>query len=131
MKSTRSKHCTLATSLAITARDGTHQFTFGVNYIFSIMNTDNNRPTNRQFSFTGAIYGNGYADMLLGDQPVGGVAGTGGVDGFVQGNTDRENDRSNYIGLYAQDSWRATPHFTLNFGLRWEPFLPEHNVNQQ
>ncbi len=115
----------------ITLLHGTHQFTFGVNYIFSIMNTDNNRPTNGQFSFTGAIYGNGYADMLLGDQPVGGVAGTGGVDGFVQGNTDRENDRSNYIGLYAQDSWRATPHFTLNFGLRWEPFLPEHNVNQQ
>ncbi len=110
---------------------GAHQLSFGVDYIFSIMNTDNNRPTNGQYSFTGAIYGNGYADMLLGDQPVNGTLGTGGVDSFLQGNTDLENDRSNYIGLYAQDSWRATTHLTVNFGLRWEPFLPEHNTNQQ
>lgn len=24
------------------------------------------------------------------------------------------------LALYAQDSWRATPHFTLNYGLRWQ-----------
>ena len=108
---------------------GAHQISVGVDYIFSISNTDNNRPTNGQFSFTGATYGLGYADLLLADQSVGGVAGTGSVDSFVQGNTDLENDRSNYIGLYAQDSWRTAKHLTLNFGLRWEPFLPEHNTN--
>lgn len=30
----------------------------------------------------------------------------------------------NEFGAYAQDSWRITPAFTLNYGLRWEVALP-------
>ncbi len=114
----------------VTLIRGAHQISLGVNYIFSIMNTDNNRPTNGQFSFNGNAFGEGYADLLLGDTQVNG-ANTGGVDSYLQGNTDLENDRSNYFGFYVQDSWRATPHLTLNYGLRWEPFIPEHNTNSQ
>ncbi len=34
-----------------------------------------------------------------------------------------------YGGLFFQDSWRATPRFTLNYGLRWEFTGAIHNTN--
>jgi hypothetical protein len=100
---------------------GNHQITFGGNYLYAYMNTVNNRPTNGAFTFGGTVVGGGsvgYADFLLGD-----------VSAFSQGNADYENDVYNYVGAYAQDSWKATQHLTLNYGLRWEPYIPFWNRN--
>jgi outer membrane receptor protein involved in Fe transport len=39
------------------------------------------------------------------------------------------SDRYNDWALYAQDSWRLTPKFTFNFGVRYEHFGVQHNNN--
>jgi Carboxypeptidase regulatory-like domain len=28
-----------------------------------------------------------------------------------------------FVNAYVQDTWKVTPHFTVNAGMRWEPFL--------
>ncbi len=33
--------------------------------------------------------------------------------------------------IYFQDSWRTTPHFTLNYGLRWQLSGATHNTNDE
>ena len=97
---------------------GAHQLSMGVNFIHSNINTSNNRPTNGQFTFNGQV-----SRLPLADLMIGALSG-----GFVQGNPVFDNQRHNYIGAYAQDTWKVDSRLTLNAGLRWEPFLPmEHN----
>jgi hypothetical protein len=102
---------------------GSHQITFGFNYIHTLMDSENSRLINGAFGFSsgsssGSATGLGYGDLL-----------TGNLDSFSQGNPDVENDGQHYIGVYIQDSWKATRHLTLNYGLRWEPYLPMTNSN--
>jgi hypothetical protein len=101
---------------------GSHQITMGVDYVYALMATVNNRPTNGAWGFNSggstvpSVTGLGYGDLL-----------TGNLDTLLQGNPDIENDAGSYLGLYVQDSWKATRHLTLNYGLRWEPYFPFHN----
>ena len=43
---------------------------------------------------------------------------------FTQGSGQFTNNRNHFYGFYAQDSWKATSRFTLNYGVRYEPFSP-------
>ena len=45
-------------------------------------------------------------------------------------NFSRSN-RFHEAGLYAQDSWKVRPRFTVNLGVRWEYYGPQANKNQQ
>jgi hypothetical protein len=95
---------------------GNHQIQIGVNWIHAIMNTVNNRPSNGEFGFGSSFTGMGLGDFLLGD-----------LSSFAQGNPDWENDRGNFLGVYAQDSWKVTPTLTLAYGVRWSPLLQQRN----
>lgn len=35
------------------------------------------------------------------------------------------------FGLFAQDSWRVTPKLTVNYGLRWDLFIPLHELQNK
>ncbi len=50
---------------------------------------------------------------------------------FVQeGGFDYRN-RRNYVGLYAEDSWRVKHNFTVNYGLRWDLIQPWYEARNQ
>jgi hypothetical protein len=103
---------------------GKHQFQFGAEYILAYMHAQNVRGVNGNLNFTGqysnaaGTTGLGYSDFV-----------TGQLNAFGQGRPFYDDDRSNYYGLYVQDAWRVTPHFTMNLGLRFEPYLPQRNTD--
>lgn len=38
------------------------------------------------------------------------------------------NARGKFFGFYVQDSWKATRRLTLDYGVRYEPFIPWHEA---
>jgi len=60
----------------------------------------------------GSASGLGLADLLLGR-----------VTSVEHGRQQDLPVHSWYLGLYAQDTWRATNRVTVNLGLRWEPYF--------
>ena len=72
-----------------------------------------NLQSNGQFNFYGTQTGSDFADFLLGVPSQ-----------FVQGYTPPFGDDSGYVGLFAQDSWKARPNVVINYGLRWEYMRP-------
>ena len=108
----------------VTIIRGKHQLQVGAQYMRSYMHAQNTRGVNGNLTFTGqystvgGTTGLGYADFV-----------TGQLNNFGQGRPFYDNDKSDYYGLYAQDAWRLGPHLSLNLGLRFEPYLPQHNTD--
>jgi hypothetical protein len=101
---------------------GTHTIKFGGDYHWDhVPIAQVNNGGNSFFTFGGSETGYDLADMLI-----------GAPDYFAQGAPAALNLRNFYIGIYGEDSWRAKPNLTLNFGVRWEttPFWADrHNRN--
>ncbi len=68
--------------------------------------------------FRGFATGSPMADFL-----------TGQVSLFFDAGTIEQTPKQTTLALHATDSWSVTPNFTLNYGLRWEPHLPQVMTN--
>ena len=91
---------------------GEHQLQFGVNWIRPIQNGTFLGTSGGSANFTGQLTGLPMADFLLG------LPATEG-----QSSLTLDDERHQYLGLYAQDSWRITSRLRINYGLRWEPYI--------
>ena len=92
----------------ISVVSGNHQLSFGASWVGYQSNSHHN-------TFSGGIFTiNSLSDFLLGR-----------LQSYVQGLPYTLWVTDNYIGMYAQDSWKLKPSLTVNYGLRWEPFFPQ------
>jgi hypothetical protein len=91
---------------------GNHQFGFGGNWIRSVQNVYGPLNGDGNFGFNGQSTGISMGDFL-----------TGYASTFTQSGIQYDYEHYNYVALYAQDNWRVTPHFSINYGVRWEPYI--------
>lgn len=93
---------------------GKHQITIGGEYGRGIGNVDNNFRANGQWNFNGAapFTGDALADFLIGR-----------FNTLQQGVGEYKMTRFHRVSAFVQDSMRLSRRFTLDLGVRWEPFL--------
>lgn len=109
----------------LTIIKGKHQLQVGAQYMRSYMHAQNTRGVNGTLSFTGqystvgGTTGLGYADFV-----------TGRLNAYGQGRPFYDDDKSDYYALYIQDGWRVSSRLSINLGIRFEPFLPQHNMDR-
>ncbi len=97
---------------------GSHQYGVGVSWIHQIYNGSVGVARSALPAFDGRFTGHGLADFMIGR-----------ASEFRQGQAGISKTRQNSIGLYVQDTWKATPRITLNAGLRWEPYTGPYTAN--
>ncbi len=93
---------------------GTHQIAVGGSLMFWDSNSLGNVFSMGVFTFNGNRTGHGLADFL-----------TGRMTTFRQATPNFNRAKKYSPALYVNDSWKATRKLTLNYGLRWEPDIPE------
>jgi hypothetical protein len=107
---------TFSTSLNadVTLTRGTHQISTGGSVFFWDSNSLGNVFSMGVFTFNGTRTGFGPADFLLGK-----------LSQFRQASPNFNRVKKYLPALYINDSWKVSRRLTLNYGVRWEPDLPE------
>ncbi|MDQ1472059.1 MAG: hypothetical protein QOJ99_3539 [Bryobacterales bacterium] len=99
---------------------GRHSIAAGGAFERARFNHNNHLFQNGTFSFTGDITGVAIADFELGR-----------LRTFTQGWGSFQRDRNVLFSLFIQDTYKASSRLTLNYGIRWEPSFPWHDIYPQ
>jgi len=97
---------------------GSHQMQFGANYIKPGQNSNFCVFCDGGFTFSSATTGSAFGDFFAGI-----------LDSFSQQSITHDDERWNYFGIYAQDTWKITSRLTANYGIRWEPYFAGSILN--
>ncbi|GGH00998.1 TonB-dependent receptor [Silvibacterium dinghuense] len=92
---------------------GSHTLKAGGQFHADEVNEHPNATFNGTFNLDGTETGSAYADFLIGVP-----------SNFTQSSGQPFYLRNRYLGLYAQDSWRARNNLTIHAGLRWDMIMP-------
>jgi hypothetical protein len=98
----------------VSIQRGNHQIVFGGVVSRAYSNGMSNVSSAGTYNFNGNQTGLAIADFL-----------TGKLNTLSQSGPALMLTHRYYLGFYAQDTWKMTPRFTANYGLRWEPYLPQ------
>jgi len=96
----------------LTLIKGHHQFGFGGSFAWWKSSQTSHARSGGSWMFTGATTGRGLSDLLI-----------GAVGSLEHGVPNLLLMDMPYFGIYGQDAWRLGDKVTVNYGLRWEPYL--------
>ena len=102
---------------------GKHEFKFGADFTRLQLNFDYDYYNNGGFDF--GSYSSPFTGSYLADF-VGGF-----WDNYYQNSNAVYGIRTGSIGLYAQDTFKVTAHLTLNYGLRWDYYVPQYDIHNE
>jgi hypothetical protein len=103
----------------LTIARGSHTLKFGAFYSREAKNENAGNALNGSFAFDGSRSGNDLADFLLGAPRT-----------YLEDQNEvRVQLRYNTLEFYGQDSWKATPRLTVDYGARYSLYQNPIDVN--
>lgn len=92
---------------------GRHNLLFGTSLELAKMDVNSLTNEPGKFAFNSTTTNYALASFMLGY-----------MNSFIQGSGQLTNERDQFYAFYGQDSWQLSNRLTLNYGLRYDPFLP-------